>query len=564
VTQTRWLLLGLSVAIIGSACKREEAHDEAPPAPSPPSEAVLTTPTTVDTVASGWDSPEAARLSGVQYTAPIQIFGALGVTLPDEYFDSIGPGHKIGTFVDGRYRGADLVSARWRTSEPCKGEGCDDPAYFRFVRVGDQLVFLRQNSDGGDYFERQKAKWRLWTGAFAAAGLSLAPDSQFAVQAFLAPSTMLHGSENFRLVSRRCNGDSLKIAFRHPVFHEIRFDGQLFHVTRPDGTCLTFEYVPYFSEKEIVWDSPPKEPNTSGYSWKTDATYGRPEVRYDPFVAAAVVQIDRDTKVAGRTPRGEPVYELKDPNHALLREFYKDYEADVAKAGEPDENAAPGLRPPARSYEQFVAARPIFLWRDPFGRLMRFTSNDFLPVYMAEPVIYLYPTAALKVHVEAKPRYSIKASIPRYRSGWDVSALPSGELTGVIDRKTYSYLFWEGLSSISPMRQEGFVIPQAEVARFFEWILPRLGLNERESKDFQEAWLPRFHDAPYYFITFLPRETIDRLAPLVVTPKPDAVIRVLMDFRPLRARESITAPDLPAPPARRGFTVVEWGGLLRR
>jgi len=143
-------------------------------------------------------------------------------------------------------------------------------------------------------------------------------------------------------------------------------------------------------------------------------------------------------------------------------------------------------------------------------------------------------------------------------------ALATGALTGVTDRKQYSYLFWEGFSSISPMRQQGFVIPQVEVARFFERMLPRLGLNERESKDFRDAWLPRFHDAPYYFITFLPRETIDRLAPLVVTPKPDAVIRVLMDFRPLRTREPVKAPNLPRPPARRGFTVVEWGGLLRR
>ena len=31
----------------------------------------------------------------------------------------------------------------------------------------------------------------------------------------------------------------------------------------------------------------------------------------------------------------------------------------------------------------------------------------------------------------------------------------------------------------------------------------------------------------------------DRLAPLVVTPKPDAVIRVLMDFRPLRAEPGL-------------------------
>jgi len=564
VTQTRWLLLGLSVAIIGSACKRQEAHDEAPPAPSPPSEAVLTTPTTVDTVASGWDSPEAVRLSGVHYAPPTRLFGILGIA-SSEYFDSIGPGYKIGTFVNGKYRGADLVSAERRTDEPCKGPGCDDRAYLRFVRVGDQLVFLRQNSDGG--WDLDHGNRAIWTAAFLAAGLSLASDSQFAVQAFVASETISYGSETFHLVSRSCDTASMRVAFVHPVFRGVRFDGQLFHVRRPDGSCLTYEYVPYFSEKEIVWDSPPKSPNRSGYSWKKGYEYGNLEVRYDPFVPAAVVQRERDTKVVGHTQRGEPVYELKDPSHPLLKAFYQDYLADFANA---EEHASyrsaedtSGIQPPKHSYEQFVAARPIFLWRDPFGRLMRFTNNDFLPVLMAEPIIYLYPIAAQQVHVEAKPLHSINASIPRYRAGWDVVALPSGELTGVTDRKTYSYLFWEGLSSISPMREEGFVIPQAEVAGFFERILPRLGLNERESTDFRAAWLPRFHDAPYYFITFLPRETIDRLAPLVVTPKPDVVIRVLMDFRPLQTREPVKAPDLPRPPERRGFTVVEWGGILR-
>src|SRR5213080_3505614 len=559
--QTRWLSLGLLVAIIGPACKRQEARDDRAPAPSPPSPAVTPTPPSVDTAASGWDSPETIRLAGLHYTAPTRVFGALGVALREGYFDSIGPGYKIGTFVDGKYRGADLVSAERRNDEPCKGEGCDETAYLRFVRNGKELVFLRRNSDGGEYFDRNTATWQLWVGAFSTAGLSLLSDSLFAVRAFLAADTMLHGSETFRAVSRRCSGDSLKVAFRHPVFQQVRFDGQLFHVTRPDGSCLTYEYVPYFSENEIVWNTPPKQPNRSGYSWKKDDTYGRVEVRYDPFVAADVAQIDRDATVVGHTQRGEPVYELKDPNHPLLKGFYKDYEADFAKAPGRDENA--GIQGPKYSYEQFLAARPIFLWRDPFGRLTRFTNNDFLPIYLAEPIIYLYPTTALEVHVEAKPLHSVRASIPAYRFGWDVVALPSGRLTGVTDRKTYSYLFWEGLSAISPMRQEGFVIPREQVARFLERMLPRLGLNERESEDFRGAWLPRFHDAPYYFITFLSRETIDRLAPLVVNPAPDVVIRVLMDFRPLRTREPVKAPDLPAPPARRGFTVVEWGGILR-
>ena len=138
----RRLSIGLLVAIIGPACKRQEARDDR--APNPPTQAVSPAPTNADSGDSAWDSPEAVRLSGLHYTPPIQGFGTLSVTSPDGYFDSIGPGYKIGTFVDGRYRGADMVSAQLRTDEPCKGDGCDDPAYLRFVKVGDQFVFLRK------------------------------------------------------------------------------------------------------------------------------------------------------------------------------------------------------------------------------------------------------------------------------------------------------------------------------------------------------------------------------------------------------------------------------------
>src|SRR5881227_1751154 len=98
--QIRSLSLTVLLAIVGTACKRQPAPEEQAPAPPSPSpQAVASATPKADTVGWGWDSPEAVRSSGVRYTAPMQIFDALGVTLPDEYFDSVGPGYKIGTFV---------------------------------------------------------------------------------------------------------------------------------------------------------------------------------------------------------------------------------------------------------------------------------------------------------------------------------------------------------------------------------------------------------------------------------------------------------------------------------
>ncbi|MBI5405143.1 MAG: hypothetical protein HY976_02855, partial [Candidatus Kerfeldbacteria bacterium] len=45
-------------------------------------------------------------------------------------------------------------------------------------------------------------------------------------------------------------------------------------------------------------------------------------------------------------------------------------------------------------------------------------------------------------------------------------------------------------------------------------------------------------------------------------PRPDTVIRVLMDYRPVAAPVAIRPQVLRSIP-RTGFTVVEWGGVLR-
>jgi hypothetical protein len=65
--------------------------------------------------------------------------------------------------------------------------------------------------------------------------------------------------------------------------------------------------------------------------------------------------------------------------------------------------------------------------------------------------------------------------------------------------------------------------------------------------------------APYYFVTFLPESSIDKAAPLKVSPTPDSILRVFMEYKPLSAPVPVL-PQTYSAPARTGFTVVEWGG----
>ncbi len=68
--------------------------------------------------------------------------------------------------------------------------------------------------------------------------------------------------------------------------------------------------------------------------------------------------------------------------------------------------------------------------------------------------------------------------------------------------------------------------------------------------------------SPYYFVTFLGTSEMNKIAPLTISPKPDTVIRILMDFSPLAKPIKVDGYNIKTP-ARNGFTVVEWGGVLR-
>ena len=175
----------------------------------------------------------------------------------------------------------------------------------------------------------------------------------------------------------------------------------------------------------------------------------------------------------------------------------------------------------------------------------------------AKPVIYLYPETETTVHVEVAYQGELTVTIPPYENGWTVTASPDGTLTDK-DGKTYPYLFWEGKTNVLLPTDEGFCVKGEETEAFLLDILPRLGLIEREYTEFIDFWLPRMEGNPYNVITFQ-TDAYEALAPLTVSPAPDAVLRVFMSFR-----ASETPVELPTQEiesfARHGFTVIEWGG----
>jgi len=260
------------------------------------------------------------------------------------------------------------------------------------------------------------------------------------------------------------------------------------------------------------------------------------------------LDVNNDLIKAGTNSKGDQIYELKDTNNKM---FLDQYEGIYVPEGEKK-----------ISYEQYLADHPIFFWVDPFGRLIRFESDRFSPpVECGKPVIYLYPEQTTKINVKIDLS-KLSYSEPEYADGWDVVAKPTGELIEVKSGLKYLYLFWEGQGKGSyDMPKKGFVVARENVDKFLNDKLGQLGLNAKEIFDFKEFWLPKMTKSPYYFVTFLGTNGMNRLAPLHINPKPDTLIRVLMDYRPLTEPIQTVEPVLYTP-ERRGFTVVEWGGVL--
>lgn len=179
-----------------------------------------------------------------------------------------------------------------------------------------------------------------------------------------------------------------------------------------------------------------------------------------------------------------------------------------------------------------------------------------------KPVIYLYPEQKQKVHVKLNFKGTLSHTYPKYpEEGWQISAEPDGTLWDENNQEYYA-LFWEGQAFQQIIPRDGFIVSGKETAKFLEEKLAYLGLNRREANEFIVYWLPRMEDNPYNFIHFS-GEPYEQQAPLLIDPKPETIIRVMMLTKPLEKKINFPLQDISAlKKTRKGFSVVEWGGAV--
>ena len=181
---------------------------------------------------------------------------------------------------------------------------------------------------------------------------------------------------------------------------------------------------------------------------------------------------------------------------------------------------------------------------------------------LEKPVIYLYPPEKTAIEIKLDLKGKLLTTFPKYDKNWDVIAEPNGQ---IFDKKTnryYSSLFWDGTIDFPEEHykyHDGFIVTKEKLIEFLIEKLEHIGLNNQETNEFIQYWLPLLERNKYNFIHFLVNEECDEIAILNVNPKPETTIRIYMEFYGLENFINCNEQQLPKT-ERKGFTLIEWGG----
>ena len=192
--------------------------------------------------------------------------------------------------------------------------------------------------------------------------------------------------------------------------------------------------------------------------------------------------------------------------------------------------------------------------------LINICNNNVSSSSDLKPIIYIYPEEEMKITVSLGNPEKLTTTYPKYEDGWTVVAKPDGTLIDTDTGREYYSLYWEGFDTNSGQNmQEGFVVAKEDITKFLEEKLEILGLNEREAQEFIIYWLPRLEAHEYVYIRFKTMEEIEDNMPLILSEKPDTLIRVMMEWKGLDSYKEVEEQQLEKV-ERTGFTVVKWGG----
>ena len=177
-----------------------------------------------------------------------------------------------------------------------------------------------------------------------------------------------------------------------------------------------------------------------------------------------------------------------------------------------------------------------------------------------KPVLYLYPKEKQEIKVTFGKPELLTTTYPKFNKEWQVVAYPNGNLYDENGRYYYG-LYWEEMYPYNVDFSEGFYVEKDDAIPFLEEKLAMIGLNERESNEFIMYWLPIMEKNEKNLVYFELTEERDSHNHLMISPKPDSLLRITMHLKKISEKVNIKEQKLKGF-KRIGFSAVEWGGKI--
>ncbi|MCG6534935.1 MAG: hypothetical protein L7F78_09640 [Syntrophales bacterium LBB04] len=177
----------------------------------------------------------------------------------------------------------------------------------------------------------------------------------------------------------------------------------------------------------------------------------------------------------------------------------------------------------------------------------------------AAPCIYLYPKETGSVSVTLLPAQDawLTKTDPEYRGGWTVQAEPTGLIDGI-----YNYLYYACDVLMDFQTTEGWALAADKIFPWFEENLPKFGLNQTETAGFVDYWSKHLPYSPWYLVYPQYNDRVARHIDISIDPKPDSMLRLWFVIDKAEQPKLLPAPAFKTF-ERSGFTVVEWGVVMR-
>lgn len=176
-----------------------------------------------------------------------------------------------------------------------------------------------------------------------------------------------------------------------------------------------------------------------------------------------------------------------------------------------------------------------------------------------KPNVYIYPEYSLNlsVKIELPLGGEIIKSVPKYGNGWNIFVDTSGRIND-----QYEYLFYECDIPDVFQRTEGWIVEKKDLTEFFKSNLEEYGFIEEEIQDFLEYWIPILDAKSYYEIFPQRKEILDQVIRLEFSHQPKSILRLFYLINGTdKPGSNLRTPDT-IHFTRRGFSVVEWGGII--